>query len=529
MSNEVSKTEFLKRYLENEKETKLKKKKKTKAIKLEANIPRIKIVDENIDLKSINFGDKAEEDDDDEAPVIAEVIDERPMEVKIKELYESSRWKKVDSHESSQSNLMDSEKTFLPEHNVKSWNGSDSDISPIRKQKGCSDNDISPPCAAKQSKNKHDSDSDISPPRSHKQKTNYSKSYSSHKQNANRRSDQRKMLSKKHDSDDNFSSHHYKRNSQIESSSKRHDSNSNNTLPFHQINRDSLVMSALSGHNSDSYNSLPHHQTKQNHQMKSSSRRHDSDSDNSPLHHQVVNKNEGYVNNSGRQHDSDSDLSPPRSPSGLSSTKGKHQKLSKTLSGLKAGLQNSKSLQEEVQDLRKREKTELNQLDDEISGKNADTIIRDRKTGLKRDLNREQEDKNEKSEKLKEYQQKYDKWGKGTEQGQDKLEKFKDDLYEMSKPLARYNDDEDLDERLRLIIHDDDPMSEYIKKKRKKDTPSYPVYSGPPAPPNRFGIQPGYRWDGVDRSNGFEAKYFQKINTTKAVQDEAYLWSVQDM
>ena len=57
----------------------------------------------------------------------------------------------------------------------------------------------------------------------------------------------------------------------------------------------------------------------------------------------------------------------------------------------------------------------------------------------------------------------------------------------------------------------------------------YPQYKGPAPEPNRFGIRPGYRWDGVDRGNGFERKYFQSISKKKAVSSEAYKWSTEDM
>ena len=50
-------------------------------------------------------------------------------------------------------------------------------------------------------------------------------------------------------------------------------------------------------------------------------------------------------------------------------------------------------------------------------------------------------------------------------------EKIQDELYEMSKPLARYADDEDLERMLKAREREGDPMLKFIKKKPKL-TPS---------------------------------------------------------
>ncbi|KAH8404653.1 hypothetical protein KR215_006266 [Drosophila sulfurigaster] len=207
-----------------------------------------------------------------------------------------------------------------------------------------------------------------------------------------------------------------------------------------------------------------------------------------------------------------------------------------TLDGKKAGLQNAQSLKQETEQRRREEHERFEQMSSEVSGRNAEVQIRSTGRRGRRARDAAAEDPAELKRKEAHEQKKkelYDRWGKGLKQLEAQQERHAEMAHEAAKPVARYANDEDLDRHLREQEHADDPMLAYMQAKRKKqeqlsNKPVMPVYAGS-YPENRFGIRPGYRWDGVDRSNGYEQRWFDKQNERRAVQDEAYKYSVEDM
>ncbi|KAM6911087.1 BUD13 homolog [Lycodopsis pacificus] len=443
---ELSKAEYLKRYLsadEDDKKSKGKLKKKRRKLPEKG----LKIVDDDIDWKQMVIEENEIEEDEEEAPVIAEMIDDRPEDVKQLEAFRTSnRWKVIGADENEDVEDVEGSDLQHPEPVASSRSRHDSP-------------DTSPP-----RRSRHDSPG-VSPPRSEKDLS------PTRRQPIKNRSpnSQRSPLAKR--------------------AQNRHDSDVDQSPPRKKTPK---------GEASDSDQSPPRRQSKT---------KQGSDSDQSPPRRRPRSEK-----------NPDEDLSPPRRP-------GQSQD-PRMLSGGKAGLVSVDILRREKEENRRRERHNR-PLEDE--SRNAQTVFRD-KSGKKRDLETEREEKKRKADEKAAKDEKYAQWGKGLAQGQMHQQKLEDAVHEAQKPLARQRDDEDLDRMLREQQRDGDPMAAMLRRKKDRSTAQdKPRYKGPPPPPNRFNILPGYRWDGVDRSNGFEQKRYSRMADKKAVQEEAYKWSVEDM
>ena len=125
----------------------------------------------------------------------------------------------------------------------------------------------------------------------------------------------------------------------------------------------------------------------------------------------------------------------------------------------------------------------------------------------------------------------HERWNRGEAQLRAREQREEDIQHEMGKAFARTAQDHDMNDMLKNKLLAEDPMLEYLTKKKEQKNvagPKKPVYQGT-FPPNRFNLRPGYRWDGVDRSNGFEQDCFKKAASKLAVEEDAYKYCAEDM
>lgn len=106
-------------------------------------------------------------------------------------------------------------------------------------------------------------------------------------------------------------------------------------------------------------------------------------------------------------------------------------------------------------------------------------------------------------------------------------------------PFARGADDEKLNAELKERNVWGDPMAGQLEtepvtaakgkgvKVISKSITGRPLYKGAAAP-NRYGIRPGHKWDGVDRGSGFEGEWFKARNVQKGRQDLEWNWMMDD-
>jgi hypothetical protein len=165
------------------------------------------------------------------------------------------------------------------------------------------------------------------------------------------------------------------------------------------------------------------------------------------------------------------------------------------------------------------------------------TVYRD-EHGRKVDKSETKEAKKKKLEKLNYEQLK--QWAMGFIQKEEN-KKMKQDFEKMkNEPLTRYDIDKQTEDDMRYKQRFGDPMKELIASKNikrgesndmanKRERGFYLPKCKFVAGVNRFGIEPGYRWDGVDRSTGFEKKYLESINLRNAREHEYHKLRTEEM
>ncbi|OJJ50693.1 hypothetical protein ASPZODRAFT_56519 [Penicilliopsis zonata CBS 506.65] len=198
-------------------------------------------------------------------------------------------------------------------------------------------------------------------------------------------------------------------------------------------------------------------------------------------------------------------------------------------SGAKAGLQTAAQTAAMVAAQERRKKAESAKYKDaEAEGAAQETIYRDASgriinVQMKRaEARRAEQEKKEKEERAREALM-------GDVQLQQREARRAEIREARAMPLARTVEDETLNEELKAQQRWNDPAAQFLTKSTAPtvSTTGRPLYKGA-FQPNRYGIRPGHRWDGVDRSTGFEKEWFAARNKRARFEALDYQWQMDE-
>ncbi|PYH87448.1 hypothetical protein BO71DRAFT_403613 [Aspergillus ellipticus CBS 707.79] len=198
-------------------------------------------------------------------------------------------------------------------------------------------------------------------------------------------------------------------------------------------------------------------------------------------------------------------------------------------SGALAGLQTAAQTAAMVAAQEKRKKKEAAAYKDSALGEKAqETIYRDASgriinVALKRaEARRAEEEKKVAEEEAKQALM-------GDVQRQEREERRQQMQEIKAMPLARTAEDEEMNDALKAQQRWNDPAAQFLSNSGEKarSRSGKPLYQGGFAP-NRYGIRPGHRWDGVDRGNGFEKDWFMARNRKGRLEALDYAWQMDE-
>lgn len=196
-------------------------------------------------------------------------------------------------------------------------------------------------------------------------------------------------------------------------------------------------------------------------------------------------------------------------------------------SGAVAGLQTAEQVAAAMKKKQDEDMRKAEEVAKEMGGKSQETIYRDASgrvinVAMKRAEARKKAEEEERKKLEKERAARGDVQNALAAQKREQLADAK------LMTVARYADDAEINDELKEAGRWNDPAAGFLKKKKAgRSITGKPLYQGG-FTPNRYGIRPGHRWDGVDRGTGFESEWFKSRNKKANLANLEYQWQMDE-